>query len=288
MYILTVKYLLLAIATSVLAIHLTVSWRFSSDLNQLSMMAFGGISLLSLLWEKHNNLTLKSGLKSSLLGSLLIGWIAVRSLSISAPDDVLREVSPLISGVGVALLASGFRGLKQYWRSLLILAIISVPATLLPGIIDSILGISLNTAKTVTFVLWYFGFEPVRQGTEIFWQTGGVEVNNSCSGINVTILLSQLAGILALRYSFSKISILLSFSSAIAITFMMNVMRIIVLLFLNARSQDSAFQYWHHGDGAQLFSTTIILIFGLVCYVLLKREELKQNGFHEVDPERLL
>ena len=285
MYILTVKYLLLAIASSVFAIHLTVTWRFTGDPNQLSMMAFGIFSLLSLLLENRDRLTLKAGLKSSLFGGLLIGWIVMRSLSISAADDVLREISPLISGIGVALLASGIGGLKQYWKPLFILAIISVPATLLPGFIDSILGISLKTAKTVTFVLWYLGFDPVRQGAEIFWQTGGVEVNNSCSGINVMILLSQLAGILALRYSFGKMSVLLGFLSAIAIAFTMNVMRVILLLSLSARSQDSAFQYWHHGGGSQLFSTTIILIFGLVCYLLLQREERNQTGLNDADPE---
>ncbi|MBP0011603.1 MAG: cyanoexosortase A [Roseofilum sp. SBFL] len=285
MRVLTLKYLLLAIAVCLLAVHLTLNWQFTGDLNQLSLAAFGSLSLLSLLWENHHNLTLKAGLGSSLLGGLLIGWIALRSVSVSAADDILREVSLLISGIGLALLASGVRGLKQHKKPLFILAIISLPVTALPGLIDPILGVSINTAKAATFALWYFGFEPIRQGTEIFWQTGGVEVNDSCSGIHVMILLCQLAGILALRYSFSQMSMLWILVSAIAITFVMNVGRVILLLFLRANLQEAAFEYWHHGGGAQWFSTIVMLAFGLACYAIAKQQELNQTLFDDVDPQ---
>lgn len=274
----TPKFWLLAIASSLLAMHLTLNWQFTRDATQLSVGFLGSITILSLLWEKPHSLNLKTSIFASGWGFLLILWIVVRSLSISAPDDLLREISPLISGIGLALLASGFKGLKQYWRSLLILLIISIPTTaLLEATIDDKLGISLLVAKLSTFVLWYCGFEPVRQGTEIAFATGAVEVATACAGINLMILLLQLSGIFMLKFALQIPQKILTMISAIALAVFVNVIRVIYLLFLRANFQEEAFNYWHDGGGAQVFATTAMLLFGISCYFLLKQNELQED-----------
>lgn len=273
----TPKFWLLAIASSLLAMHLTLNWRFGSSSSQLSVGFLGSITLLSLLWEKRHTLNLKTSIFSSGLGFLLITWILVRSLSISTADDMLREISPLISGMGLGLLASGFKGIKQYWRSLLVLFIISLPTTSLPDAVDKILGISLFTAKMATFILWYCGFEPVRHGTEIAFPTGAVEVASACAGIDLMILLLQLSGLFILKYSLNPILKLLTIASGIILAFFVNTIRVILLLLLRANFHDNAFNYWHDGGGGQLFATLSIILFGMSCYCLLKQTEVNQE-----------
>ena len=278
----TPKFWLLAIASALLAMHLTLNWRFGSNSSQLSVGCLGAIAILSFLWEKRHTLTIKTSIFSSGLGFLLIAWILVRSLSISTADDILREVSPLISGLGLGLLASGFKGLKQYWRSLLVLLIISIPTTSLPDAVDKILGISLLTAKMATFVLWYCGFEPVRHGTDIIFPTGAVEVASACSGIDLMVLLLQLSGIFLLKFSLNLTPTILTIVSGISLSFVVNTIRVIFLLLLRVNFQYDAFDYWHQGSGAQVFATTAMMLFGMSCYYLLKQTEADRELQNEI------
>lgn len=155
---------LLAIAGGLIAIDLSLSWRSAPDLSQLSMSLLCWGAVLSLLWEKRHSLNLESDLFSSGLGLLLIGFVLLRSLLMTSFDSVF-ELLPLISGIGLALVASGFKRLGQYRQELLIILALNIPIGL---VINRIELLSNATAKFATMLLTYCGVEVYRQGINIF------------------------------------------------------------------------------------------------------------------------
>jgi exosortase/archaeosortase family protein len=44
---------------------------------------------------------------------------------------------------------------------------------------------------------------------------------------------------------------------------------------LVAQQQMAAFDYWHEGDGSLVFSLIAVLLFGLFCWFLLGRTEIR-------------
>ncbi|MDJ0597670.1 MAG: cyanoexosortase A [Crocosphaera sp.] len=79
-----------------------------------------------LLWRKRQQLSLKSELFSSCLGSLLILFVLLKINYLTSVGYTVLSL-PLIAGVGLVLLASGWRGLKQYWQELSILLVLAIP-----------------------------------------------------------------------------------------------------------------------------------------------------------------
>lgn len=96
---------------------------------------------------------------------------------------------PFISGLGLALIASGFRGLKQYTGELITLFFINVPKLLPEWVIYKL---TLLTAKLSAFILWYTGFEVTLSGINVYLPNGSVEVLSGCSGLES---ISQMLGL---------------------------------------------------------------------------------------------
>ena len=180
------KYWLLGIASGLIALHLTLTSRTNDTDLFGTMLLFWGV-VAFLIWERHESLTFESGIFASFFGASLIAFILLKISSISGYDFFIRA-SPLLIGISLALLASGTKGLKQYWQELLILAYTAIP----PGLIGVFVNVALLTAKFSAFILHYLGFEVLRQGVFLILEKGSVEVYHGCSGVNAIL---QLLGI---------------------------------------------------------------------------------------------
>ncbi|MFB2894429.1 cyanoexosortase A [Aerosakkonemataceae cyanobacterium BLCC-F50] len=266
-YLKTFKFYLLGITSGLIAIHLTLTWRAEDS-------SFWGMSMLfwfavgSMLWSKRDTFNLDSSAFSSTLGTILIALVLLKSISISGYDPFLR-IFPVISGLGIALLASGFQGFKQYWRELLILCFI-VPS---PGLLSLFIDISVLTAQFATAVLWYAGFDVSRQGVYVALPTGVVEVYSGCSGIEAILQLLGLSLVFLLMFPTTKIAKIIVPVVAVCIAFVVNGIRVALLAVLSAPISREAFEYWHKGDGSLVFSTIAVLIFGLFCLFLLRQNQ---------------
>ncbi len=162
---------LLAISASLTAVYVSLYTKLDGDLSQVTISLLGLGAVFSLLAEKREKLTLESDLFSSLLGILLIAFVLVRSNYVDAIDSFV-ELTPFVIFLGVALLASGIKGLRQYWLELLIIFAFNIPV----GYIASRLDISIITAKFSFAFLSYLGFPVLRQGVNIILPTGAIEV----------------------------------------------------------------------------------------------------------------
>lgn len=262
------KFWLLGISATLIAIHLTLISRANDD-SLLGTCVLFWLAVSSMVWSKQDSLNLNSGFFSSLWGLFLITLVLFKSAFIFQYDYFLR-FSPLLSALGIALLASGIKGLKQYWRELLILCFL-VPS---PGAIALLIDISTFTAQFTTVILWYLGFDVVRQGVFIHLATGSVEVYPGCSGIESMLQMLGLAVLFLVIFPTNKQDKIFVPILAIFTAFIVNGFRVALMAVLAASSEPQSLHYWHKGDGSLIFSTLSVAILGLYCLFLLRRSNL--------------
>lgn len=256
---------LLGIAACLAALHLTLIYR-SDNISAYALSLMGWLAVASLIRQQRETLNLNSSTLPSLLGLLLIGMVFLRSGF--HPTSNFLGVSPFLSGVGLALIASGFKGFKQYWRELVILFFLGVPKTLIWPILD----ISGITARFATSLLWYTGFDVARDGFSVVLPGGAVNVNMGCSGLDSMFYLLCLAVMALLVYPLTGRKRWIVPLVAISLAFIVNGIRVVVMaLFANAQD-DAGLDYWHVGNGSLIFSLISVTLFGFF-YLLLMRQE---------------
>lgn len=266
------KFCLFGIAVGLTALHLLLTWRMLGDIDHLTVDVLFWGSLLCLLWRKRNILNLESGMLSSFIGFLLITLVLLKSISLFGFESSFLKLAPLLVALGVCLLASGFKGLKQYWQELLFVLLVCLPEGLLAQTIEEFFKISKLTAQFAAFLLWYLGFEVSCQGANVIVTSGYVFVDTSCTGISTALLLLKLSVLFILMFSSdwrNKISV---FVGAIFIAFVTSGIR--AALMVAVVSNQEVFNYWHGPEGNQIFSTISILSFGLLCRHLLQLNKL--------------
>jgi cyanoexosortase A len=267
------QFWLLGIGAGLIAIILTLTQR-TGDISHLGMSVLFYFAVASLIGEKRHKLNLESGFFPSFLGILLIALVLWQSASLTQGKLLLvfTHLAPFISVIGLALLASGLKGLKQYWQEITILFFLGVPKIVLTSLTD----ISPITAKFSAFLLWYSGFEVSLQ-QEIFIRVppGSIKVYSGCSGVELISHLLGLAVIALLMFPLKRKKAILVPIVAITIAFIVNGIRVALLAVIVTQQQ--AFDYWHEGDGSRLFGMVAVLILGLFYFLLLREGEGKNQ-----------
>lgn len=262
--------LLIGIGGSLMAIHLTLFWR-DDDIVSVCLFFLFCTNVWSLLKEKRHSLNLESGLISSILGFLLLVLVFINSIY-QINFTILLALSPLISAIALALIASGFQGLKQYWLELLTICFFSL-RTLIPFI--QRIDISLITAKFSYLLLWYTGFDVSRSGVIITLPTGSVEVYSGCSGMVLILDTLSLAVLFLFMFELTWKQKIVVPSVAAILAFIINGIRVCLMAVLVAKGDKQAFDYWHQGDGSLIFSMITAFIFCCFCWFLLSMNQRK-------------
>lgn len=258
---------LLAIGASLIAINLTLIWRENLlDLLNISCILWTAIAYL--IWERRQKLNLESDILSSGLGLLLIAFVFFRS---AFPTNLgaFFYLLPVVSALGLALLASSIQGLKQYQREIITLILFCTTNLLRTRLFD----ISPITAKFAAFILWYTGFEVSHTGVEISLPTGIINVYDGCSGISQIFDLLALALIFMLMFPRNWLQKIVISIVAITIGFVVNGLRVALMALLVRKDNLEIFEYWHTGTGSLIFSLIASLIFGCFCWFLLRSSE---------------
>ncbi len=252
------KYWLVGIGASLIFLHLNLVNQYGNvDFMGSSILFWGAVVFL--IWERHEKINLESGIFASFFAATVIALVLLKCLSLSSYDIFLR-FSPFISALSIGLLASDFKGLKQYWQELIILGFIAIP----PGLPTQFIDLAKITAKFSYFSLWYFGLEVTRQGNYLFLRNGSVEVNEGCSGIHVILQLLGLAIIFLFMFPEIKLKQkIITPMVAVFIAFFVNSIRVALLAILVSNKE--SFEYWHQGGGSFVFSMIAVMIFGVFC-----------------------
>ncbi len=264
------QFLLVAVAAALVAIYMTLLSK-AGDTAHLGMSGLFWLAIGSLIWEKRHKLILESSILPSLVGILLIAIVLWQAAVVNV-GHFLR-ISPLISAVAVGLLASGFKGLKQYWGEFAILFFLGVPSVMASFLAD----ISPITAKFSAFLLWYSGFEVQLRDVYVILPTGSVKVYAACSGMEAMTYVLGLSVICLVMFPIGRSKQIIAPIVAIAIGFVVNAIRVAVLAILAAHQNQAAFDYWHEGEGSLIFGMIAVGIFGLFYFFLMHLEESRNQ-----------
>ncbi|AFY91736.1 cyanoexosortase A [Chamaesiphon minutus] len=257
--------LLLVLCSTVIAIHLTLVLKIGSPDRQITSMLFWATAAY-LIWERQSQLKYHTSLAASSFGAVLLSLLLVKTTGYC--EESFLIIYPLIAGIALATIASGFQGLKEYWRELMLLFFSGIPEVLLATLTDP----SPLTAQFATAMLWYAGFPVTQNGIYIQMPGGVVQVYSGCSGV---VAMTQLLGmsilfLMLLPLPWKRSQKLIIPVAAIAIGFVVNAARVALMAILVSQKQMKSFEYWHEGSGSLVFSVIgTILLVGLV-WLLIK------------------
>ncbi|NET54242.1 MAG: cyanoexosortase A, partial [Merismopedia sp. SIO2A8] len=165
----------------------------------------------------------------------------------------------------------------QYWKELAMVAVLAIPGekALSQGLEMILMGVTQEnlatlTARFATGTLDILGFQVSLQGTEIFLANTVVHVDEGCSGARGMDFLLRLALIALLMFSAQKLQRVIIPLSAIIIAFFVNGIRATIMAYLANEGNMAAFDYWHIGDGSQIFGIAAVLLFVGICYWCLQ------------------
>ncbi|WP_341732768.1 cyanoexosortase A [Microcoleus sp. EPA2] len=258
------------IATGLVTLNMTLLWKLG-DIAHFYMSLVFWLAVGSLLWDKQHILKEdegKSDLLARVLGTLLIAFILFKSAIVSSKFDHFLRIAPFLSGLSLGLIAVGFRNLKKYWRELVILFFHGIPSV----ITSPLLGILTSfTAKFAHVILWYFGFNVIREGNYIALETGRVFVDEGCSGFEAMNYLLGLSVVCLLMFS-TKQNKALVIGVAVACGFIINAFRVAAMALLVASHRLDLFKYWHEGEGSLVVGMVSVILFGIFYQFMLKQD----------------
>lgn len=256
------ELLLVAITAALLVLFLT---SYNASVSSLFFLA-----AVYIAYRRKGERNYHSDIASTTWGIMLLLWVVLRMVLSSGGEDFLTRISPFIAAIALCLLASGKKGLAQYWQELLIMGFASVPNNHIGDFLSSISSQLLPQldAKFSAYLLWYLSFDAVSEGTFVILPTGAIEVIADCSSYGMVFLLWQCTIILTFIFNLSRGKGIRLFCIAPLIAISVNGMRLALLAFLVAEDNQTGFHYWHSGSGGDIFAT-IAMVFLVGVYYLL-------------------
>ncbi|TYQ25346.1 cyanoexosortase A [Pseudanabaena sp. UWO310] len=273
------EFWLLAIWTSFMAINITLVVRLGENIDEIAIQILTWAVALLLVIRNRSNFKFESTPSAIAIGTLLIIWVLLKSLLTRRTTDILFILTPVMATVGVALIGSGWKGLKQYWQPILLAATLGIPVAFLFAAIEKVIPVNVFTAQFANTALWYGGVKVAQNGITIVSQFGAVEVARGCAGLPPILMLLRITLMFVLVFPVSKIHRWIMFPAAIAIAFIVNSLRVALLVIVSG--QADAFKYWHAGDGSQIFSVAAVALLLGLCNFLTKDDEDEYEDEYE-------
>ena len=209
---------------------------------------------------------LQPTLLGCVVGTVLIVGVLWRSPTLVSGDKI-RYLLPLISGLGLALLARPWRQLHHFGRVLIIFTLLPLIRLMMQV---PVADLSRTTAWLSGMLLMLCGFPVQHLGQSLYIPGGGVAVAGACSGSAIMIQLMVVSMIFMvafpMRYSWQNLAMIVT---APLLALLVNGVRIALLALITASSYSGKtwwFDFFHHEWGSQLFSATAMVVF-VVLYV---------------------
>ncbi len=267
------SFWLLTIGAGLIAIHLTLlSIAGQEELLGTSLLYW--VATVSLLWPRREMLSLVSRPLASLAGTVLLALVLIKSQMITSNADIFLRLMPLLSALGLGLIASGVGGLRQYWQELLLLCFL-IPHG---GILSNLYDLSQATAQFAATFLWYVGVDATSNGPIIALPRGFVGVNPGCSGYGSIMQLLGISVIFLFMFDIPRVQRLIVPLVAASIAFVMNSIRVAIMAVLAIEADRDGFLYWHDQEGSLLFSLISVALFGLFCFFLVQQGQTESGS----------
>lgn len=278
------RYWLLGLGVALAVFHLFLTDK-TGDMKSFSVSFIFWGAILSMIWDRKDQFRLESDRFSSIFGTTLLVLAFWKILQISSGGAFVQAL-PLLFGLSLALLASGFQGLGQYRQELLALGVLALPgerflSNLLEMLLQAVRGQYFTelTSEFATLGLNLAGL-PTDLQEKVYLHTAQavVYVHSGCSGAGVIDFLLRLSLLLMLIFPLKTIGKFLSPLMAIIIGFVVNGIRVMVMVFLVHQGDMTAFDYWHVGDGSQIFGAIGVVLFGLAAFPFITQGGLAPDA----------
>lgn len=269
-------------------LYLNLIWKTTGDIDILTTDCLFWGAILWLLWKKQNQFCYDSDPISSFLGLLLMGLILAKIISLFWFESTLIPLLPFFTTASLALIASGFKNLRQYAQELFFAWFLFFPTGVIGRSIDTLIHITVLNAKFATYFLYYLGFNVASQGNEVLLslpERGEFKavVDYPCAGLPMILLMLKMSLLLITFVPLDKRRRVLVPIVSIAIGFILGVIRVSILTLLIP--EQAKFDYWHGSSGSQIFSTLGIFIFSGFCYWIMQRQELNNPSILSTDSQ---
>ena len=229
------------------------------------LVVLGGVALMKPSLSPHWQP--RPGRRSRWLGvALLLAvlWCGQRILGF----DFFSSLLPLLTGLGLALLAAPIHELRRFWQAFAILLLLPLLRLLWWAVpTDPFQRASAWIAQQALIVC---GYPAVRQGLTVSIPGSSVTVAELCAGINSMLLLFAVSVIFALLFPMRRPwQNLLMALLAPVLALVVNGVRVGVLALIlgsGLPNRDWWFEFFHFEWGSYVFSVIAMQLF-LWCYV---------------------
>lgn len=259
------------VAIALISLHLLMYWRFTGNLNYVSIELIGWSAVFYRLWQRRDRIVLRRERGAQLFGWFLIALLLVRGWNLTSASGSILGLNSLLIGIAMAAIAVGFQQFKHYQREFWMVAMIALPLEQALTLVDRLINSSLLTAKYSFTLMWYCGFLVERQGTLLSLPTGTVNVYPGCSGLEAILVSLKVAFFFLMVYPTRHREKFWVLAIAILSAFIVNGFRIMLLAHLVASHNTAGFDYWHGSQGAQFFSMISMFIFSGYCQSLIEQ-----------------
>jgi len=255
------KFWLAGVGLGLALLHLVLVERLMRQTDQVVLNGLFWFAILGTMAQSNNR---GSDRLFHYIGLVVLGGIVAGSLAAPAKEAWFVRLFPAFAVFSLGLLISGFR-LQQHWRTGLLVIPLMIPRGTAEQGVEHLIGqtIQILTAQFAAFILHYLGVDVVQKSSTISSSFGSVEVLFRCTGIPLLILLLQLTVLLIVVFPVAWRQQLRLVVIAAAIAFFFSSVR--VALMAVVVKDPVAFEFWHGGNGSQLFSTGAIVLFGWIC-----------------------
>jgi cyanoexosortase A len=257
-------WLLATSGLGLIYLHLLLTWKFTNNSDQLLLNLIFWGTIVRLIWQKRTSLEIQSDWSSGIIGSLLMGLLLSKSISLFPAESEFIRLFPGFAGLALALVTTGWK-LSLYRREFAIVVLLMLPPGLLGRIVELVVGSSIQKiiAQSAAFLMHYFGVNLIAQDSTIVFKTSAVKVEYACTGIPIWILLLQLSGLIMIGLGLKPTELIRMLIMATGLTWVLATIRVVVMA--SVMSQPASFEYWHGMAGGQIFSTIAIVLFALCC-----------------------
>ena len=255
----------LIILVTLAALQLLLYWRYVHNLSQVLIQA---IFVLGLFWKIHQRqlqINTTKNLSANLLGITLILVLLFRAKYIFLVEaSTFWYFLTWFTLTGYVLLVTGFSGLKQCRRQILLFILITLSSVLFAFIGSTLsenksFSITIFSAKLTSFLLWYIGFDPITQGQIVYVNGGAIDIHYPCTGIPLLIQLLNLALLTVMVFPELCPKRSLVFTLPFILSLVLSIIRLAIMA-LVVKDKD-AFGFWHGLEGGNLFVTLAMVTF---------------------------
>ncbi len=258
-------FFILFIFGLVTSTHLTLYWRVEQNANDWFFQLLLYASVIFHIYERRNNLAFVSQFPANFVGCCLIIIPYINAKFSVQEISIFWYCLPLISAIGLALLASGFQGIKQFKRELAVIAIFPLIFVFVK-LLGMLIRITVISAKLTSYLLWYLGFNSATQGSLVSVNNAVIDILSECTAIPLLIMLLKFSFVLAILFPSYLKNIYLPFILSVLISVILSVIRLVIIALVV--TDKPAFSYWHGSQGGDIFALLSFLSFGAVILFL--------------------